>query len=87
MFNKQGLQKNLYEKTRNISISCQWSHLFQLLCNTRKHSQKEPFGDVLQNKCSQKFLKIYNKIPVLESLFNDKTDSSLIKKRLQYSFL
>ena len=46
------LQKNLCERTRNVSISCQWYHLFQLLCNTRKHSQKEPFGDVLQNKCS-----------------------------------
>ena len=32
--------------------------------------QKQPFLDVLQNRCSSKFCKIQRKAPMLESLFN-----------------
>ena len=32
--------------------------------------QKLPFADVLQNTCSQKFFKIHQKTPMLESFFN-----------------
>ena len=35
-----------------------------------KETQKQPFADVLQNRCSLKFHNIYRKSPVLESLFN-----------------
>ena len=36
--------------------------------------QKQPFADVLQNRCSGKFCKIHRKTPLLESLFNKVTD-------------
>ena len=32
--------------------------------------QKQPFGDVLQNRYSSKFCKIPRKKPVMKSLFN-----------------
>ena len=32
--------------------------------------QKQPFADVLQNRCSGKFCKTHRKSPVLMSLFN-----------------
>ena len=35
-----------------------------------KGVQKQPFADVLQNKCSEIFCKIHRKVPMLESLFN-----------------
>ena len=35
--------------------------------------EKQPFGNVLQNKCSYKFPDNHNKIVVLESLFNKVT--------------
>ena len=38
--------------------------------------QKQPFADVLQNTCSQKFRKILRKTPVLEFLFNKVTGLS-----------
>ena len=47
----------------------------------------EPFGDVFQNSCSQKFCSIHRKTPVLESLFNDVAElqaSSFIKMWLQH---
>ena len=33
--------------------------------------QKQPFRDILQNRCSQKFRKLHRKKSVLESLFNN----------------
>ena len=33
-------------------------------------TEKQMFADVLQNRCSLKFLKFHRKTPVLESLFN-----------------
>ena len=33
-------------------------------------NQKQPFADVLQNRCSEKFRKSYRKTPVLESFLN-----------------
>ena len=35
-----------------------------------KGVQKQPFPDVLQNRCSWKVFKIHRKTPMLESLFN-----------------
>ena len=35
-----------------------------------KGFQKQPFADVLQNRCSGKFCKIHRKTHMLESLFN-----------------
>ena len=35
----------------------------------KKKNNKQPFADVLQNSCSQKFNNIHKKTPVLESLF------------------
>ena len=32
--------------------------------------KKQPFTDVLHNRCSQKFCNIHRETPVLESLFN-----------------
>ena len=31
--------------------------------------QKQPFADVLQNRCCRKFCKIHRETPMLESLF------------------
>ena len=36
----------------------------------QKFHEKQPFSEVLQNRCSLKFGNIHRKIPVLESLFN-----------------
>ena len=33
--------------------------------------QKQPFRDILQTRCSQKFRKLHRKKSVLESLFNN----------------
>ena len=49
--------------------------------------QKQPFADVLQNKCSWKFRKFHRKTPVLKSLFNKVAAlkaCNFIKKRLQH---
>ena len=35
-----------------------------------KQSEKQPFADVLQNRCSYKFCNVYRKTLVLESLYN-----------------
>ena len=35
-----------------------------------KGVQKQPFADVLRNRCPSKFCKIHRTTPVLESLFN-----------------
>ena len=35
--------------------------------------QKQPFVDVLQNKCSYKFCNIHRKTPVLEQLYEKET--------------
>ena len=48
--------------------------------------QKQSFADILQNRCSLKFLNIYRKTPVLESIFNKVAGlkaSNFIKKRLK----
>ena len=36
--------------------------------------QKQPFTDVLQNRCSKKFRKFHRKLLMLESLFNKVAD-------------
>ena len=36
--------------------------------------QKQSFGDVLQNKCSQNFSKFYRKTPLLEPLLDKVAD-------------
>ena len=36
-----------------------------------KGVEKQPFIDVLQNRCSLKFCKIPRETPMLESLFNN----------------
>ena len=36
----------------------------------KKYFQKQPFTEVLQNRCSEKFCNIYKKTTVLESFFN-----------------
>ena len=49
--------------------------------------KKQPFVDVLQNRCSQKFRKFHRKTPVLESLFNKAAGlkaCNFIKKRLEH---
>ena len=43
--------------------------------------QKQPFADVLQNRCSCKFRIIHRKTPVLESLF-DKVAGLCLKNRI-----
>ena len=48
-----------------------------------KCAQKQPFADVLQNKCFSKFCKIHRKTPVLESLFNKAADLN----RLHHNYL
>ena len=45
--------------------------------------QEQQFADVLQNRCSSKFCKIYRKTPVLESLFNKVAGL----KRLRHMYL
>ena len=47
------------------------------------NDQKQPFIDVLQNRCSEKFRNILRKTPVLESLFNKVVDlrpATLLKR-------
>ena len=44
--------------------------VFFLLLQRCIYVQKQPFVDVLQNKCSEKFCIIPGKTPVLESLVN-----------------
>ena len=40
------------------------------ICPYLPFRQKQPFADVLQNRCSYKFRNIHMKTPVLEPLFN-----------------
>ena len=40
------------------------------ICPCLPFRQKQPFADVLQNRCSYKFRNIHMKTPVLEPLFN-----------------
>ena len=49
-----------------------WSKLRLITCST--NIKKQSFADVFQNRCSQKFLNIHRKTPVLE----------FFKKRLQH---
>ena len=52
----------------------------------QKNNQKQPFPDVFQNRCLQKFPSIHRKTPALESLFNKLAGLKVfnfIKKRLQ----
>ena len=51
--------------------------------------QKQPFADVLQNRCSIKFHNIHRKTPVLKSPFNKVTGlkaCNFVEKKLQYRF-
>ena len=50
-------------------------------CKVMWKMQKQPFEDVLQNRCSSTFCNIHRKTPLLESLFN-----KFIKKRLQHRY-
>ena len=59
-----------------------------ILWLSTKKFQKQPFADVLQNRCSYKFCKIHRRTPVLEPFLNEVTalrSKSLLKKRLQHS--
>ena len=49
--------------------------------------QKQPLGDVFQNRCSYQFCNIHRKTPVLESFLNKVAGlrvCDFIKKRLQH---
>ena len=53
-------------------------------------TQEQSFADVLQNRCSQKFLKYSQETPVLQSLFNKfpaQGPATLLKKTLQHRCL
>ena len=53
------------------------------------YHQKQPFADVIQNRCSQKFRKFHRKTPALKSLFNkvaDLASATLIKGDTNTSF-
>ena len=58
--------KCLFNKALSISLYCKdMVELYYI-----KSVQKQPFADVLQNRCSWKFCKIHSKTPMLESLFD-----------------
>ena len=38
--------------------------------NQKLRVQEQPFADILQNRCCEKFDNVHRKAPVLESLFN-----------------
>ena len=44
----------------------------------KKALPKQPFPDVIQNRCSEKFRNIHRKTPVLETLFNKRV--SVLKR-------
>ena len=53
------------------------------------YHQKQPFADVIQNRCSQKFRKFHRKTSALESLFNKVVDlrpATLIKRDTNTGF-
>ena len=55
-------------------------------CHLPIYMRKQPFTDVLQNRCPYKFCNNHRKRPVLESLFNKVPGlqaCNFIKKRLQ----
>ena len=52
-------------------------------CFVAPKEQKQPFADVLQNRCSYKFRNIHTKATVLESLFN-KVAGIRLQKRLEH---
>ena len=50
--------------------------------------QKQPYADILQNRCCKKFCNIYRKTSVLEFLFNKVAGlSTSSQKRLQHRWL
>ena len=50
--------------------------------------QKQPYADILQNRCCKKFCNIYRKASVLEFLFNKVAGlSTSSQKRLQHRWL
>ena len=59
----------------NVLRWCPFVHLLDTLIQNSPYghvtlsSQKQQFVDVIQNRCSYKFLKIHRKTPVLEYLF------------------
>ena len=59
----------------NVSLRLLWMMFKRLIMYT---FQKQPFLDVLRNRCSWKFSKIHSRTPVLEYLL------SHIKNRLRY---
>ena len=76
--------KVLHLKCLPGSWPCLWFVVF--FCWTL-NKQKQPFGDVLWNRCSLKFRAIHKKTPVLESLFNEFVGlhvCNFMKKRLQH---
>ena len=60
----------------NVLRWCPFVHLLATLFQNPPYGhvthsfQKQQFTDVIQNRCSYKFLKIHRKTPVLEYLFN-----------------
>ena len=63
---KLNLNKVLFNKVLTITWHCKDMVEPYYI----KGVQKQPFADILQNRCSWKFCKIHRKTPVLESLFN-----------------
>ena len=60
---------------------------FEELTSFNRLSQKQPFADVLQNRCSKKFRNIHRETTVLESLFSKATfikACKFVKKRIQH---
>ena len=73
----------IYRKT--YSWMANWSHILEA------HSrQKQPFADVLQNSCSQKFLPNSQESTLFQSLFFNKVaglrPAALLKTRLWYRY-
>ena len=61
-----------------VAVYCHSSKIELDWAVSPKITQKQPFQDVLQNRCSIFFCKVHRKTPALESL------ESHIKKRLQH---
>ena len=74
-YRKFSLNCKQHSKTKreHVSIKCLCNKFLTYLYTARiwlKGVQKQPFKDVLQNRCSWKNCKIHRKTPMLESIFN-----------------
>ena len=87
---RQSLAFDLLYLSRNNH--CDW-WLFQEIF-FYYYFQKQPYADILQNRCCEKFCNIHRKTSVLESLFNKVAGlmacnfiSTTSQKRLQHRWL